>query len=365
MMKLLLSKVSAALLLCAAAILPIGTASAAAQTLLSDRWLSAEKVLPVGGGAALLRSSDSAAFLDLDSGRLKRLLPDQKTLDAEVLSNPLKVVLLTAGESGKIEKHVYDGSGKEISSTVYKLKLPERGEARWGAPSAKAKEQLAVRGENLFVLYDSGGHQVLRYDAGIQPSAMYEYVSIEGWDFSAYPYLAIQYQGQRIMASDFFVRTVNLYNKSVRELPSLEIYKQLKIDARNRLQVWNSFGYNGIRPANAASPDPAKKQSFHTVYNLDSGKVSLDHALMFDLQEGLEPSGWETQVAGNYVFVRDLTARTWNLYAADASSPVASAQKDLATKARFLRYDPASKKAYFLVDDSSSAGKAAVRTISF
>lgn len=220
-----------------------------------------------------------------------------------------------------------------------------------------------IRSENRFTLYDAVGHPVLRYDAAIRPNGMYEFINAVDWDFSAYPYLAIEYRGDRTVASDFFVRVINLYDKSVRELPSLEIDKQLQFDERNRLQVWTSFGYEGIRPANATSPDPAQQQSFHTVYNPGSGKVSVDHTLLFDLQEGLQPSGWETQTAGRYVFVRDLTAGRWNLYAADAAQPIVSAQKGLEANARFVRYDPASKTAYFLVGNASNAGKPTVRKI--
>ena len=220
-----------------------------------------------------------------------------------------------------------------------------------------------IRSENRFTLYDAAGHQVLRYDATIRPNEMYESVSVDDWDFSAYPYLAVEYQGNRIMASDFFVRTINLYDKSVHELPGLEINKQIQIDERNRLQVWDSFRYDGIRPANATSPDPAKKQSFHSLYNPVTGKAAVDHSLMFELQDSLEPSGWETQLAGDYVFVRDLTAGSWNLYAADASKPIVSAQKGLEANARFVRYDPTSKTAYFLVGQPSGTSKPTMRKI--
>ncbi len=355
---------AAALLVCTATLSasPIHATSASLSSS-SDSWLSAETALPLGGGEVLLRSSGAVAFLNTNNGKLDVLPPGQKVLDAHVLSNPTKLVLLTANESGTIEKQIYDSDGKILRATKYPIKLPEQGEARWVAPTGKSSERLMIRSENRFALYDAAGHSVLRYDATIRPNARYEYVSVDAWDFSAYPYLAVEYQGERIMASDFFVRVINLYDKSVRDLPGLAIDKQLEIDEQSRLQVWTSFDYDGIRPANATSPDPAQKQSFHTLYNPASGKTVVDHALAFDLQEGLEPSGWETQTAGRYVFVRDLTAGRWNLYAANAAQPIVSAQKGLETNARFVRYDPVSKTAYFLVGNASNAGKPTVRKI--
>ncbi|OWR30681.1 hypothetical protein CDO73_08770 [Saccharibacillus sp. O23] len=354
----------AALLICSAALATNDVSAYAASPASSpDPWLSAETALPVGGVNVLLRSSGAAAFLNTDSGKLDVLPPGQKVLDAQVLTNPTKWVLLTADESGAIEKQVFDSDGKILRATEYPVKLPEQGEARWAAPTAKTQERLMIRSGNRFTLYDTAGHQVLRYDATIRPNASYEYASVDDWDFSAYPYLAVEYEGQRIMASDFFVRVVNLYDKSVRELPGLAIDKQLEFDARSRLRVWTSFGYDGIRPANATSPDPSQQQSFHAVYDPGSGKAAVDHKLRFDLQEGSEPSGWQTQTAGDYVFVRDLTAGSWNLYAADGKQPIASAQTGLETNARFVRYDPASKTAYFLVGNASNAGKPTLRKI--
>lgn len=356
--------IAAVLLVCASALSAShANAAEASPSSTPNVWLSAETALPLGGSNLLLRASDAAAFLNTDSGKLDVLPSGQKVLDAQVLSNPTKLVLLTANESGTLEKQIYDSDGNILRTTKYPFKLPVQGEARWVEPTVKSAERLMIRSENRFTLYDAAGHPVLRYDATIRPNASYEYVSVDDWDFSAYPYLAVKYQGQRIMASDFFVRVINLYDKSVRELPSLEIDKQLQFDERNRLQVWTSFDGEGIIPANAPHPDPAKKQSFHTVYNPASGKVSVDHALLFDLQEGLEPSGWQTQTAGDYVFVRDLTAGSWNLYAANASKPIASAQTDLEANARFVRYDPASNTAYFLVGNASNVGKPTVRKI--
>lgn len=356
--------IAAVLLVCASALSASHANAAEASPSSSPNvWLSADTALPVGSGNVLLRAYGAAAFLNTDNGKLDVLPSGQKVLDAQMLSNPTKLVLLTASESGAIEKQIYDSDGKILRTTKYPVKLPEQGEARWVAPTGKSSERLMIRSENRFTLYDAAGHSVLRYDATIRPNARYEYVSVDDWDFSAYPYLAVEYQGGRIMASDFFVRVINLYDKSVRELPSLEIDKQLQFDERNRLQVWTSFAYDGIRPANATSPDPAQQQSFHTVYNPASGKVSVDHALLFDLQEGLQPSGWETQTAGDYVFVRDRTAGSWNLYAADVSKPIASAQAGLDANTRFVRYDPASRIAYFLVENALDTSKPTLRKI--
>lgn len=99
--------IAAVLLVCAAALSAShANASSASPSSSPDRWLSAETALPLGGGDVLLRSSDAAAFLNTDNGKLDVLPPGKKVLDAHVLSNPTKLVLLTANESGTIEKQI-------------------------------------------------------------------------------------------------------------------------------------------------------------------------------------------------------------------------------------------------------------------
>ncbi|OWA33960.1 hypothetical protein B9G55_16610 [Saccharibacillus sp. O16] len=272
-------------------------------------------------------------------------------------------MLLTASESGQLQKQVYDAQGKAMSHTPFQVKLPKNGEARWVAPTLKASERVMIQSDNQFTLYDAKGHSILRYDAAARSDGNYEHIRVDDWDFSAYPYLAIEYEGQRTMASDFFIQLVNLYDKSVKPLPGLAIDKQVKIDAQNRLQAWSSFLYEGIGPANAISPDLAEKQSFHAAYSLSSGKPLVDHKQLFEQPKGMEPSGWETQIAGSYVFVRDLKAGSWSLYPATASAPITSAHTGLEADAKFIGYHPASKIAYFLVKTSSGTQTTEVRKI--
>ncbi|GEM_PF-5768398 len=117
--------ISAALLVCTAVlVMNNGNASSASPAPSPNPWLSAETALPVGGDNVLLRSFDAAAFLNTDSGRIDVLPPGQKVLDAHTLANPAKLVLLTAGKSGVIEKQVYDSDAKSFAERNIRSNCP-------------------------------------------------------------------------------------------------------------------------------------------------------------------------------------------------------------------------------------------------
>ncbi|OWA33961.1 hypothetical protein B9G55_16615 [Saccharibacillus sp. O16] len=76
------------LLVGAVILMPNGSAAAAPSLSTPDSWQSAETVLPVDDTAALLQSPDSAALIQLGSGRLDVLSPKQQVL--EFTSSPIR-----------------------------------------------------------------------------------------------------------------------------------------------------------------------------------------------------------------------------------------------------------------------------------
>ncbi|MDO3412568.1 hypothetical protein QWJ34_22575 [Saccharibacillus sp. CPCC 101409] len=310
----------------------------------------------IGNSKSLLQEKERAKMVDLNSGTLQTLIKDRKVLDAHVLSNPSKIVLLTEGTSHRIEKHVYDQNGKQLSRTIYKVSLPDQGEARWAAPSGKVKERIMTRHANRFTLYEAAGKAVSSYSVPAK-SKLYEHIGIDDWDFSAYPYLAVEQVGQRTMAEDYNVQIINLYNKSVTELKTLPINKKLDIDSRGHLNVWSSYRYEEVIPANAAHADPAEKQSFHTLYSISTGKALNNHKLVFPAGTAGRTGGWETQVVGDTVYVRDLSTGKWSLYPSNRSTPIVSDRTDATQDARFVGYVSESKTVYFLLQEGTAAAK--------
>lgn len=344
-MKLNIIRITAALVLGTSAI-AISNLSFAASNILTTE--SSTSVLQINASKSVIEGNAKAQLLDISQGKLtKALSPNQKILDTHVMSNPTKMVILTTGSYNRIEKHVYNVDGVEISKSNYKITVPDQGKVKWVAPAKGVNERVMVQSGDQFTLYTTSGNPVVKYNAQLKDSA-YEHVNIVDWDFSAYPYIAIKYAGQRTMAEDYFIRVVNMYSKTSIEVPGLNIDKQLRIDNQGQLNIWDSYTYDEVTPVNAAHPDPTQKQTFHALYSMITGKALTEHQLLLKQTPGQEASGWITQVVGDTVFVQDLSTGLWSLYPTGKSDAIASEQTGLEKNPTFVGYNPQSKSAYFL-----------------
>lgn len=348
-MKLNIIKITAALVFGASSIGISNVSFAASNNLTAEA-----SVLQINANKSVIEGNAKAQLLDISQGKLtKALSSNQKVLDTHVMNNPTKVVILTAGSHNRIEKHVYNEDGVEISKFEYKITVPDQGKVEWVAPAKGVNERVMVQKGDQFTLYTTSGNPVVKYNAQLKDST-YEHVNIVDWDFSAYPYIAIKYAGQRTMAEDYFIRIVNMYSKTSIKVPGLNIDKQLRIDKQGQLNIWNSYTYDEVTPANVAHPDPAEKQTFHALYSMSTGKAVTEHQLLFKQAPGQEASGWNTQVVGETVFVQDLSTGLWSLYPTGKSDAIASEQTGLGKNPTFVGYSPQSKAAYFLETGNSS-----------
>nr|WP_145163755.1 hypothetical protein [Paenibacillus terrae] len=344
-MKLNIIRITAALVLGTSTI-AIPNLSFAASNILSTE--SRTSVLQINASKSVIEGNAKAQLLDISQGKLtKALSPNQKILDTHVMSNPTKMVILTTGSHNRIEKHVYNVDGVEISKSDYKITVPDQGKVKWVAPAKGVNERVMVQNGDQFTLYTTSGNPIVKYNTQLEDST-YEHVNIVDWDFSAYPYIAIKYAGQRTMAEDYFVRIVNMFSKASSKVPGLNIDKQLRIDKQGQLNIWNSYTYDEITPANVAHPDPTQKQTFHALYSMSTGKALTEHQLLFKPTPGQEASGWITQVVGDTVFVQDLSTGLWSLYPTRKSDAIASEQTGLEKNPTFVGYNSQSKSAYFL-----------------
>ncbi|SYX85093.1 hypothetical protein [Paenibacillus alvei] len=355
-MKMNVVKIAASIILVTSLIAVPAISSAASNNLIPEYVQPSTSVLQIDNSKNIINGKNKVLLLDLSQGDLsKSPVLNQEVLDVQVMNNPTKVVILTEGARKRIEKHVYNEHGIEISKSEYKIIVPNQAKVKWVAPSKGVSERFMVQQGDLFTLYTSSGSHIVKYNAQ-QKNNIYEHVRVDDWDFSAYPYLAIKYVGQRTMAEDYFIHVVNLNSKTSTKIPGLEIDKQFRINKQGQLNIWNSYAYDEVTPPNATHPDPTEKQTFHALYSMSTGKALIDHQLPFKQIPGQTSSGWNTQIVGDTVFVQDLSNSQWSLYPTGSSNAIAEQQTGLGKNAKFVGYLPQSKTAYFLVmPDGSTA----------
>lgn len=331
-----------------------GLSSAAPKAFSKGIFEEESNIYRVNDQKVVAQVGNEVELIDLVQGKLvKTLSTDQKVLDISILNQPTKIIILTSTRTHKIQKHIFNDQGVELSQVQYPLTLPKDAQVKWSAPANKVNERLMVRQGNHFSLYESTGKApILKFDAAVD-KRIYEYMNIVDWDFENSPYLVIKYSGERTMAIDYMVKIFNLNNKQAIDVGNLELDTHLKINQQNRLELWNSYTYSDITPPNAVQPDPLKEQTFHALYSLETGKPLLSNQSKFDQVTG-QPSGWETQVVGQYVFVQDLSTRAWSLYQSNGTL-LADQKSGLEAEAKFLNYNSTNQTAYFLVSDGKSS----------
>jgi hypothetical protein len=121
----------------------------------------------------------------------------------------------------------------------------------------------------------------------------------------------------------------------------------MALNDRNQVAVSTSHTYDDITAANAAHPIATKEQTFHTVYNLSSGKEIQAHKSLFK-HVYKRVSGWDAQNIGGYVFIQDLESRLWGVYQSGGGK-LAADQTGLELGSTFLGYRAVNHTAYFLI----------------
>jgi hypothetical protein len=319
-------------------------------------------VYTINASTVLIKSSDETLeLMDITQNKMiKELNIQQKIMDIQLMKNPNKMVVITQTPTNKIQKHVYTYSGNELSKFQYTFNLPTAVKVKWAAPYNGINERIMVESGSMFYLYQADKNKpIAQFDSTIKKDS-YEYVNVVDWDFKSYPYLTIKYAGQRTMASDYFIRMINLYTKKATEITHLEVNGSMRINDQKKLELWSSYTYDEVVAPNAGLPDPSQEHSFHSLYSLDTGKVISENKALFQQTAG-EPSGWQTQTVGDYVFVQDLSSKVWGIYNSNGGQ-VAMKQSGLDTTiAKFLTYNTSNQMCYFLT--SNSQGELSIKTI--
>ncbi|WP_143191815.1 hypothetical protein [Paenibacillus sp. P46E] len=304
-------------------------------------------VYKISDTKVLIKSNNQLKLVDLVQGEIiKDLKIKQIILDVHSVFKPNKIIVLTQTGLNKIQKHVFNENGVEISSFEYALTVPKDVKVKWVAPNNAVNERLIVQQGNLFTLYqESSKIPLVKFDAKLM-DPNYEYVNVDDWEYENYPYLVIKYSGQRIMAEDYFVRIINLYTKKISTINNFDTDYDFMIKDQNKLLISTYWDYSQVYPANAPHPISTDKQTFFSLYKLNSGEKVVDYSSLFN--EVLnQTSGWDTQVVEDYVFVQDLGNNLWSLYQSNGTE-IALKQTGLNSGSKFLGYNAANHMGYFL-----------------
>lgn len=304
-------------------------------------------VYKVSDTKVLIKSNNELKLVDLTQGKIiKDLKVNQNILDVHPVFKPNKIIVLTQTKLNKIQKHVFNENGVETSSFEYALTVPKDVKVKWVAPNNGVNERLIVQQRNLFTLYQASSKTPLVKfdDKFVDPN--YEYVNVDDWDYENYPYLVIKYSGQRIMAEDYFVRIVNLYTKKINTINNFNTDYDFMINDQNKLVISTYWDYPQVYPANAPHPVPTDKQTFLSLYKLNSGEKVVDYSSLFN-EVANQTSGWDTQVVEDCVFVQDLENNLWSLYQSNGTEIVLN-QTGLNSRSKFLGYNAINHIGYFL-----------------
>jgi hypothetical protein len=227
------------------------------------------KIFSFSNGKALILDEDEQnnqilKFVDVSLNKLLWFKKSGKVFDVHLMTNPNKIVVIFE-ENNFIKKIVYDFNGNIINFDSYNSKFPlpinkENFKLKWLAPYDKVKERILIQNNNEFKVYQNPWRNpVIYFNAKISPSTEYEYISVVDWEFDRYPYLAIKYRGDAIFRNDYFLKVVNLYNKT-------EYIKEFNTNFDLIIQHQNLFlntQHNlGPHPPHVSYPDLATEQPF-------------------------------------------------------------------------------------------------------
>jgi hypothetical protein len=334
-------------------IIPGGMSAADSNGLSKGMLEGKNNVYKLNDNLILIKLYNELSLIDLTKGKaIKKIKIDENILDIHVMTNPNKIIILAQTSSKKIQKRVFNDTGVELSKLEYPLNISNETKVKYVSPANGINERLMIQEGHNFALYQTPWKKpVVVFDAKIK-DLVHEYINVNDWDYRSYPYLAIKYAGERIMATDYYVRIVNLYTKKTTDLNTMNTDFDMKINAQNSLELSTSYNYEELVPPNAPHPNPTEEQKFHILFSLAAGKETQVNKLLFK-QRYDHISGWETEVVGGTVFVQDLETNLWSLYQSNGSA-IASNQSGLGLGSKFLNYNSQSHTAYFLVVDKGT-----------
>lgn len=281
---------------------------------------------------------------------------NEPILDVNVLTHPGKIIILTRSKERKLMKYAFGLDGKLLQKTFINILLGDSGLAKWTPPDANTPEKVWVQRDKLFAVYKAPWKRAeASYDSTYKDND-YEYSNVIDWTASS-PYLVLEYDGAVIMGSQRYVSIVNMNDKSQKTI-SIDQNPFMKLHLRNRrLAVTTNWYYQDPFPANVEHPDSKEPQPVYSLINLNTGNREAFINGSFEQSYG-EASGWETELYGSQVYVRDLHTNQWSLYDL-AGSVILSGQPVPQVPANetvhFLGYKPAEHAASFVTFSSLKA----------
>ncbi|MEK5469123.1 hypothetical protein MKY64_29420 [Paenibacillus sp. FSL R7-0210] len=303
-------------------------------------------VVWVSGNAAALvdHVNNKADIVDLHTNTATTISEDSsRILDLQVMSSPPKIVLLKQGKGTKISKSVFSSDGRLLSKTDIPLKTAGD-KVKWVAPTGKTNERIMVQARNNFSLYQyPWAKPSVTYNAKFIDKG-YENVSVMDWDFQAYPYLAVKYQAQGIMSTDYLVKLVNLYSRNETVIKDFNTDFSIH-SSGNFYAAYTSYTYQPV-PGNVSRPSADEAQKVFQLISKSTSKETASVKQVF--KEDGDISGWVTEVINGQVFVGDLQGRSWSLFSQGGAALLKNQEWPKNGNTKFLYANIKSKTAYFL-----------------
>ncbi|WP_019909693.1 hypothetical protein [Paenibacillus sp. HW567] len=282
---------------------------------------------------------------------------DEPILDVKTLSYPDKIIVLTRSKERKILKYSFSTDGKLLQKSFINIPLGEQGRAQWTPSTANTPEQVWVQRDKLFSVYKAPWLKAeASFDSTYKDTA-YEYSNVIDWRASSSPYLVLEYDGAVIMGSQRYLTLVNMKDNSQHTLGiDQNPYLNLQITG-SKLAVTTNWWYQDPFPANVEHPKSDKEQPLLSLIDLQTAASTV--MLKGTFEEKFDTaSGWESELFGSQMYIKNLLNHTWSLYdltgrsvLSNQSAPAVAAN----STAHFIGYDAAVQKAYFATFSSSQA----------
>lgn len=279
----------------------------------------------------------------------------EQILDVKTLRNPDKIIVLTRSKEQKILKYSFRMDGKLLQKSFINIPLGEQGKAQWTPGAAGIPEKVWVQKDKLFTVYKAPWNQAeASFDSTYRDTA-YEYSNVIDWRASSSPYLVLEYDGSVIMGSQRYIAIVNMNDKSQKILEiDQNPYLDLQITG-NKLAVTTNWLYQDPFPANVEHPDSTRTQPLLSLIDIPAAtsKVMLDGK--FEENYGTA-SGWESELFGSQLYVKDVSANSWSLYDLTGKSILTNQPAPPASghEAHFIGFDTVTREAAFVILSSSN-----------
>ncbi len=278
----------------------------------------------------------------------------EQILDVKTLRNPDKIIVLTRSKEQKILKYSFKMDGKLQQKSFINIPLGDQEKAQWTPGAAGTPEKVWVQRDKLFSVYKAPWKQPeASFDSTYRETA-YEYSNVIDWKASSSPYLVLEYDGSVIMGSQRYIAIVNMINKSQQILEiDQNPYMNLQITG-NKLAVTTNWLYQAF-PANVEHPDSTRTQPLLSLIDLPTATSKVMLNGKFEENNGTA-SGWESELYGSQLYVKDVFANSWSLYDLTGKSILANQPAPPASehKAHFIGVDTVTREAAFAIFSSSN-----------